>query len=137
MDHDTARWYAALRKPAWTPPSWVFAPVWTTLYAMMAAAFVLTRIPPHNAHPLATRAAWLFAAQLALNLAWSPTFFAARKPALALLLILLLHALLSWTTLTFYRVTPWAGYLLLPYLVWVSLATALNMSIVWLNRGKK
>lgn len=124
-------WYAGLRKPAWNPPNWIFGPVWTALYAMMAAAawlvwrrggFVAQR------RPLA-----LFLAQLVLNAAWTPLFFGLRRPALAFADILLLWLAIAATTLAFRRVQPLAAMLLVPYLGWVTFAAALNFALWRLN----
>jgi translocator protein len=121
-------WYPTIAKPAWTPPSWIFGPVWTALYAMMAvAAWLVWR-----------RAGWggaqvWFAVQLALNATWSPVFFGLHRIGLALVNIVLLWLAIVGTTVAFWRVTPVAGWLFVPYLVWVSFATALNFAIWRLN----
>ncbi|HYE62096.1 MAG TPA: TspO/MBR family protein [Phycisphaerales bacterium] len=126
-------WYQSLSKPAWNPPSWVFGPVWTALYATMGVASWLVwreraRRPRHVRAALAA-----YAVQLALNAAWSPLFFGLRRPDLALIDIVLLWAAIVATVVLFWRVHKAAGAILLPYLAWVTFATALNLTIWRLN----
>jgi len=125
-------WYQALRKPPFNPPAWVFGPVWTALYAMMAVAawLVWRRRGFADAQlPLA-----LFGLQLALNAAWSVLFFGLRNPGLALVDIVLLWAAILGTLLTFRPISAPAAALLSPYLAWVSFAGVLNYAIWSLNR---
>jgi tryptophan-rich sensory protein len=126
-------WYASLAKPDWTPPTWVFGPAWTILYVMMAlAAWRLWR--RRHARPRESRRALaLFAVQLALNLAWTPVFFGMQRPDLALLVIVLLWAAIAATIVAAWRACRTAAALLVPYLAWVTFATALNMAIWRLN----
>ncbi len=124
-------WYAELQKPAWTPPSWVFGPVWSALYLMMAfAAWAVWRREgwPGARLPLA-----LFAVQLVLNGAWSPVFFGARAIGPAFVLIVVLWCAILATLVLFWRVLAGAGALLVPYLAWVSYAAALNFALWRLN----
>jgi translocator protein len=122
-------WYPTLNKPEWNPPSWVFGPVWTALYVMMAVAAWLVW-----QKPAATRTALiLFFIQLALNSLWSFLFFGARSPGLALIDILALWLALALTVHAFFKHSSSAGLLLLPYLAWVSFAAFLNFSIWRLN----
>lgn len=124
-------WYAELTKPTWTPPGAVFGPVWTLLYGMMAvAAWLVWRVGGKRG---VRGALALFGVQLALNVAWSWLFFGLQRPGAALVDILLLWLAISATILAFWRVRPAAGMLLVPYLVWVSFATALNLQIWRLN----
>jgi len=124
-------WYAGIDKPSWTPPNWLFAPVWTTLYAMMAvSAWLVWRRAGLTGNSLALT---LFALQLVLNAAWSPLFFGLRLLGVAFLEILGLWALILATLVAFWRVTRAAGVLLLPYLLWVSFAASLNLAIWRLN----
>jgi tryptophan-rich sensory protein len=126
-------WYASLAKPDWTPPTWVFGPAWTILYAMMAlAAWRLWR-RRHTRPRESRRALALFAVQLALNLAWTPVFFGMQRPDLALAVILLLWAAIAATIVAAWRACRTAAALLVPYLAWVTFATALNMAIWRLN----
>lgn len=125
-------WYAGLAKPAWTPPSWVFGPVWVTLYVVMGvAAFVVWR--RGLGAPGVRLALALFVAQLVLNAAWSGLFFGLRSPLAGLVDIVALALLIVATTVAFARVAPLAAWLLAPYLAWVGFATALNFAIWRLN----
>ena len=123
-------WYAALDKPSWNPPSSVFGPVWTTLYVVMGVAAWLVWDRRRSA---ARGALVLFVVQLIFNAAWSWLFFGLQSPGLALMGILVLWVLIAMTTLVFWRVRALAGALLLPYLAWVTFATALNYEIWRLN----
>ncbi len=125
-------WYPGLAKPQWTPPSWVFAPVWTALYVMMAVAAF--RVWCTNPRFSATRLALIFFfVQLGFNLAWSFCFFGLRSPGLALIDIVLLWAALALATYAFFDRERIAGLLMLPCLVWVSFAAALNWAIWSMN----
>lgn len=124
-------WYAGLAKPAWTPPGWVFAPVWTMLYLLMAVAAWLVTLNGEwrqRRLPLA-----LFILQLAVNAAWSWLFFGLQRPDWALLNILVLWGLVSVTVVLFFNTRRVAGILLLPYWGWLTLAAALNAAIWRLN----
>lgn len=124
-------WYATLRKPSWNPPKEVFGPVWTLLYLCMAiAAWLVWRRQglAGAAIPLA-----IFAGQLTLNVAWSGLFFALHRPWFAFADILLLWGAILLTMVSFSRVTPLASWLLLPYLVWVTFAAALNLTLAKMN----
>jgi tryptophan-rich sensory protein len=126
-------WYPTLAKPAWTPPAWVFGPVWTFLYLLMgiAAWLVWCEWPTRDVR----RPLGLFLAQLALNAAWSLLFFGWRRPGIAFGEIVLLLALILLTMAAFQRVRPVAGWLMAPYAGWVAFASALNGTIWWMNRG--
>lgn len=125
-------WYAALAKPAWTPPDAVFPIVWTTLYVLMAVA--LWRLWQLHAPSPARRAAiGLWCLQLALNAVWSPVFFGFEAVGAALAIILALWLAIAATIWACARIDRMAAGLLVPYLVWVSYATALNAAIVALN----
>lgn len=124
-------WYAALRKPSWNPPNWVFAPVWTALYLTMAvAAWMVWR---RAGVGTARTALILFAVQLILNVAWSALFFALRSPALGVAGIVALWAALVATIVSFGRISAGAAWLMIPYLVWVTFAGALNVAVWRLN----
>lgn len=124
-------WYATLNKPSFSPPNWVFGPVWTTLYLLMAiAVWVISRTPPS---PLRTTAIALFVIQLALNLIWTPLFFGRHALDLAFLEILFLWAFIGAATVVFYRIRPLAAGLMVPYWVWVTFASVLNGAILRLN----
>jgi benzodiazapine receptor len=122
-------WYADLAKPSFQPPGWAFGVVWTTLYTMMG---IVLNAPPSAER---SRGLALFGAQLVLNFAWSPIFFGAHRIDLALVTILLTNALVTATIISFWRVRPLAAALLLPYLAWLCLATALNHETGRLNPG--
>lgn len=125
------RWYRSLRQPRFTPPNWLFGPVWSLLYLLMAiAAWRVTLAPASQARTIAL---WLFVAQLALNLAWTYLFFHRHAIAGALGEILLLWATIGITMMAFGRIDPVAGWLMLPYLAWVSFASVLNGAIWRLN----
>jgi len=126
-------WYASLAKPSFQPPGWAFGVVWTLLYTMMGVALAVVLRAPRSAER--TRGLALFAAQLVANYAWSPLFFGAHAVDAALLLILLDSALVTATLISFWRIRPLAGALLLPYLAWLCLATALNHETGRLNPG--
>ena len=122
-------WYESLSKPSWTPPNWLFGPVWTILYIAMAiAAWLVWRKVGLTAAPMQ-----LFLLQLLLNVAWSAVFFRLRSPGPAFAEIVMLWFAILATSIEFWRVVPAAGWLFLPYLIWVSYATALNYSIWRLN----
>ena len=123
--------YQQLTQPAWAPPAWVFGPVWTTLYAMMAiSAWLVWRIDGFRAQSTALT---LFLVQLAVNSLWSWLFFAWHLGSLSFIDIILLWLLIVLTLLAFWRVRVLAGLLLVPYLLWVSFAAVLNYSIWQLN----
>ncbi|MFN0133014.1 MAG: TspO/MBR family protein [Phycisphaerales bacterium] len=127
----TNGWFEGLQKPSWNPPSWLFGPVWTALYAMMAvAAWLVWRTAGWQTHPWALR---MFCLQWLLNALWTPLFFGAHRPGLAFLDIVLLWCVLAVTVVLFWRVNRIAGALLLPYLGWVSFAAVLNLTIWRMN----
>ena len=118
-------WYATLTKPGFTPPDWVFAPVWIVLFIMMGVSlyFIWDYRPALTA----------FTIQLLLNISWSVIFFGLRQPLYALVEIILLWISILVTVLRSYKVSKQAGYLLVPYLLWVSFAAVLNLAIVLVN----
>jgi len=125
-------WFAALQKPVWNPPGWLFGPVWTALYTIMAiAAWLVWRRGGFAGQGIALS---LFLIQLFFNALWSPLFFGWHQPELAFADIGLLWLTLLGTVIAFWKVRPLAGALLLPYLAWVTFAGALNYSIWQLNR---
>ena len=125
-------WYQTLAKPVWTPPSWLFAPVWTVLYLMMGtAAWLVWRPGGWMGAPVAL--GW-FLVQLALNIAWSGLFFKLRMPGLAFLEIVVLWLAIVATLWWFARYSAPAAWLLTPYLAWVTFAAVLNLSIWRMNR---
>ncbi len=127
-------WYATLEKPSFNPPNWIFAPMWTILYAMMGIAMAL--IWDKGLHRSDVKVSLgVFGIQLVLNAAWSVLFFGLHKPAFALVDILFLVLMIVLTISLFMKVRGLAGILLVPYLLWVSFATVLNASIWYLNGG--
>jgi benzodiazapine receptor len=124
-------WYQQIEKPSWTPPSWLFGPVWTTLYlAMGGAAWMVWR---RGGWAENRRALTLFGVQLILNALWSFLFFGLRSPGLAMAEIVVLWLAILLTLLAFWRVSRPAGALLVPYLLWVTFASALNFAIWRMN----
>ena len=124
-------WYQSLAKPSWTPPPWLFGPVWTVLYIMIGIAGWM--IWSGRAAPRGRVAVTLFAVQLALNFTWTPVFFGLRAPGPAFAVILTLMACIVATILASWRHERMAALLLLPYAVWVSFASALNLALWRLN----
>ncbi len=127
----TGGWYAGLVKPSWNPPSWLFGPVWTALYAMMAVA--AWRVWQEGGWQTQKRALGLYLLQWALNALWTPIFFGLRRPGWAFAEILVLDAAVLGTLAAFWRVKWLAGALLVPYTLWVVFATILNFTIWRLN----
>jgi benzodiazapine receptor len=126
-------WYAVLEKPLFQPPGWVFGAVWAALYTMMGIALAtILNEPPSKERSTALT---LFFVQLALNLSWSPTFFGAQMIDLALVIIVLMLLTALATANLFRRIRSVAGWLMLPYLAWLCLATALNYETGRLNPG--
>jgi len=124
-------WYPQLRRPEWTPPNWIFGPVWTTLYLMMAfSAWLVWRGSNWTAARLALM---LFAIQLVLNMLWSAVFFGMRRIGPAFAEILLLWMMIIATTVAFYSLSLLAAWLLIPYIAWVGLASYLNFRIWQMN----
>lgn len=127
-----ASFYGQLVQPSWAPPSSVFGPAWSVLYALMAIAVWLVWRSGGRGRAYRT-ALSLFVVQLALNALWSWLFFAWHQGAWAFADIVVLWILIAATLIAFWRVRPLAGALLIPYLLWVSFALALNYSVWQLN----
>lgn len=125
-----ATWYPTLIKPSFNPPDWIFGPVWTVLYIMMALAAWRVWCADH---PGRSRALAAYGVQLLLNLAWSVIFFGLQRPDLALLEIVVLVAAVAVILRWFWAIDRLAGVLFVPYLAWISFATVLNAAIWWLN----
>jgi translocator protein len=125
-------WYAHLQKPSWTPPGYIFGPVWSILYVSMGiAAWLVWKRAGFSGASLALT---LFVVQLILNGMWSWIFFGMQGPGLAFAEILVLWSTVLATTIAFWRLSTTAGMLFLPYLAWVSFAAFLNFSIWQLNK---
>ncbi len=127
-------WYPTLIKPLFNPPNWIFAPVWTSLYIMMGIAGGMVWNRMDVDFERVKKSFLFFIIQLGLNALWSYLFFGLHNPLLALIEIVLLWLMIFETYSQFKIIDKIAGYLLLPYLAWVSFATLLNASIWWLNR---
>lgn len=121
-------WYQGLRKPAWTPPSFVFPLVWTTLYIAMSWAAMRLAQLPGNGLALA-----LFTAHIAFNVLWTPVFFGLQRMRAALIVMAALWLSVAGATVAFFAADSVAGFLMAPYLLWVSIAAALNFSVMRLN----
>jgi tryptophan-rich sensory protein len=121
-------WYARLKKPWWTPPNWLFPAAWTILYLCMATAGARVAMSPDNALAMA-----LWALQIALNGLWTPVFFGLRRMGLGLVVLGALWLSVAATLVALWQVDTLAGLLFVPYLVWVSVAGALNLSVLRLN----
>ncbi len=122
-------WYLALNKPFFTPPNWVFGPVWIILYTLMGIALYLIWQSKASKRP----ALQVFGFQLFLNALWSLVFFGAHEMLGGLIVIVLLWLAILWTMVKFWKMDKRAGWLLVPYIVWVTIATALNAGVWLLN----
>ncbi|MCU0903105.1 MAG: tryptophan-rich sensory protein [Tabrizicola sp.] len=128
-------WYRSLKKPAWTPPDWVFPVAWTTLYLCIALAGErVARQAGVNAG--VGMALALFAVQMGLNCLWTPVFFGLRRMQAGMVVLALLWLAVAATLIAFWLIDGIAGLLFLPYLVWVTVAGALNWSVMTLNPGE-
>jgi translocator protein len=126
-----SEWFATLNRPSFSPPNWVFGPVWTTLYILIGISFFL--IWKQEASSQRKQAIIVFLAQLVLNFAWSFIFFYFNKIGLALIEIVLLWISIIFMLVLFYKLKPLAAYLNIPYLLWVTFATILNSGYYLLN----
>jgi tryptophan-rich sensory protein len=121
-------WYDALKKPSWTPPNWLFPVAWTTLYLLMSVAAARASAVEGAAFGLA-----FWSVQIAFNTLWTPVFFGLRRMRAALVIMGFLWVSVAATTVAFFQLDLWAGLMFVPYLVWVTVAGALNLSVVRLN----
>jgi translocator protein len=126
-------WYFNLKKPSWKPPDWAFGPIWTTIFILVALAIAYAWQAAGDAQKPAIIAA--LAANLALNVAWSAVFFTLKRPDLAMAELVLFWLSIVALIYVLGSVSPLAGVLLLPYLIWVTTAGFLNYSIIQLNRA--
>jgi translocator protein len=125
-------WYIFLQKPSFTPPNWLFAPVWFLLYILMGvAAFLIWRKGLNQFQ--VRESIIIFIIQLVLNAGWSYAFFGLKSPGAGLIVIVPLWTAILLTIINFFRVSRIAAYLLIPYIIWVSYATALTFSIYLMN----
>ena len=123
-------WYEQLEKPSWTPPKWLFPTAWTVLYICMSVAAARIAVLDGNGHALA-----FYALQLALNTLWTPIFFGLHRMRAGLLVILCLWTAVAATMISFFQLDWLAGILFVPYLAWVTTASALNFSVLRLNEA--
>ena len=121
-------WYRSLKKPGFTPPDWVFPVVWTTLYVLIAIAGARVATMPQAGLALA-----LWALQVALNAIWTPIFFGLKRVRLALVVVSLLWLSVAFGMLALFQLDTLAGLMFVPYLIWLSIATALNLRVMQLN----
>ncbi|MEL7107313.1 MAG: TspO/MBR family protein [Pseudomonadota bacterium] len=121
-------WYDALKKPSWNPPNWLFPVAWSLLYLCIAAAAARAAVVPGNGVAMA-----LLAAQFAFNTLWTPVFFGLRKMGAGFVVVSVLWVLVALTMLAFFQLDRLAGLLFVPYLVWVTVAAALNFTVWRLN----
>ena len=128
----TAIWYASLIKPSWAPPAWLFGPVWTFLYILIGISFGRVFLLAWR-KKIGKIVALPFALNLILNLAFSPIQFTLQNNFLAAIDILLILGTLIWGMAAIYRHEKWFTYIQIPYLVWVSFATILQLTITYLN----
>jgi len=123
-------WYRFINKPAWNPPNWIFGPMWTLLYILMGIAVALVW---HTQHQNKKTALTFFIIQFVFNIAWSFIFFTLHAIGWAFAEIVIMLILIVFTTASFYKISKTAAWLMLPYLAWVSFATVLNGTILYLN----
>jgi tryptophan-rich sensory protein len=131
-------WYSTLNKPPFSPPNWLFGPAWTVLYILMGGSFgIIWQVAAIGRYPIinrfAKRGLVIFGIHFLLNLAWTPIFFGLQRPDLALVVIIFMLAFIIILIRHFFRLDRVAAYLLIPYLLWVTFATILNISIIALN----
>jgi translocator protein len=121
-------WYDSLDKPTWTPPNWVFPVTWTLLYLFMSASAARVAVLPNTGQALA-----LWSVQIAFNTLWTPVFFGLRRLRAAMIVMVGLWLSVAGTMIAFFMHDTWAGLMFVPYLIWVSIAGALNLSVLQRN----
>jgi len=121
-------WYESLKKPFWNPPKWAFPVVWTVLYIVIAVAASRVAGAPGSAMAMA-----FWALQIALNTLWTPVFFGLHRIKAGMVVIAALWVAVLGATINTFLVEPFAGWLMVPYLVWVTVAASLNAAVWWLN----
>lgn len=131
-------WYATLHKPSFSPPNWIFGPTWILLYILMGISVYLiwkaleTTTDEDKKHYTKT-SLWFFWIHLGFNALWSIVFFGLQNPALAFINIIIIWVMILILILRFWKINRWSAYLLIPYLLWVTFASALNFAIWFLN----
>lgn len=129
----TYNWYSTLIRPTWAPPSYLFGPVWTFLYILIAISFGKVFLMAYQKE-ISFMIALPFILNIFFNLIFTPIQFGLKNNLLAALDITLVIATLVWAMIAIYRYAPWITYMQIPYLLWVCFATVLQFSITWLNR---
>ena len=124
-------WYKLINKPFFNPPNWIFSPVWTILFIMIGVSFYLVWEKDFGKNKKQTLI--VYGMQIGLNFLWSILFFGLRNPLLGLIEIIILWCTILFNILIFHKINKTAGYLLIPYILWVSFATILNLAIFILN----
>jgi tryptophan-rich sensory protein len=127
-------WFGSLQKPVFNPPGWVFGPVWTILYILIGISFFIVWRKGIRSSPIVKTAVACFIFQLVFNFLWTPIFLGFKQPLVALGDIVVLWLAVVATIWSFFRVSKSAGYLLLPYFLWVSFAAVLNAAICMMNQ---
>jgi translocator protein len=126
-------WYASLNRPSFSPPNWVFGPIWTVLYILLGISlFLIWKLDPGKER---NRAIFIFLLQMLLNFGWSFLFFHFKMVGVALVEIMVLWMSILLMLFHFYKIDRMAAYINIPYLLWVTFATILNLGYYWLNRG--
>jgi tryptophan-rich sensory protein len=131
--NNTYNWYSTLIRPSWAPPSWLFGPVWTVLYIIIAVSFGKVFLL-WSQKKITFLVALPFALNILFNLMFTPLQFGLKNNLLAAADILLVLATLIWAMVAIYPFQKWISYILIPYLLWVSFATVLQLTITYLNR---
>lgn len=126
-------WYSTLLKPSWAPPSWLFGPVWTVLYGVIAVSFSTVLYKAYT-REIPWAVALPFILNLVFNFAFTPLQFGLRNNLLAAIDILLVLATLVWALIAIYPHAKWISFVNIPYLLWVTFATVLQLTITWMNR---
>jgi tryptophan-rich sensory protein len=128
----TGSWYRGLNKPSWVPPNWLFPVAWTSIYLLIAFAGARVAGLEGSAYAMA-----FWAIQIVLNALWTPVFFGLRHLRASIPIMACLWCAVLGATITHWQLDTWAGLAFMPYLAWVSVAAALNLSMVRLNPGQK
>lgn len=133
MPNTGTSWYLDLKKPKWAPPSWVFGPVWSILYILIFISFGFVFVKAFNGK-LTFLQTFPFIINLISNFIFTPIQFGLRSMELALIDILIVLGTIIWIIIVIYPEYPWIAYMQIPYLIWLCIATTLQISIVILNR---
>lgn len=132
---DTYKWYKKLKKPFWAPPNWLFGPVWTFLYVLIAISFGKVFLMAYSKEiPFIITLPFIL--NLIFNFSFTPIQFGLKNNLLAAVVIILIWVTIVWSMVIIFPIVPWVMYLEIPYLIWVSIATVLQVSITYLNWNK-